>query len=224
METHTEKRYFIIDFDSTITKVEGLDQLAIIALKGNPEGKSIAEKIKSITDLGMNGEISFSEAIQRRIALLKANKSHIDTLVEFLKNNITDSFERNKSFLQQYADQIIIISGGFVEFINPVIEFLGLKTENVYANSFVFDSNDDIIGIDQSNPLANSGGKIKLLESLKLDGHISVIGDGYTDYELKKSGEAHRFYAFIENVKRENVLPGADFVINSLDEFLFYNQ
>ncbi|MGL4631983.1 MAG: phosphoglycerate dehydrogenase, partial [Leadbetterella sp.] len=53
---------------------------------------------------------------------------------------------------------------------------------------------------------------------------ISVIGDGYTDYELKKSGEAHRFYAFIENVKRENVLPGADFVINSLDEFLFYNQ
>jgi D-3-phosphoglycerate dehydrogenase / 2-oxoglutarate reductase len=224
VSTVQEKRYFVIDFDSTITKVEGLDQLAVISLKGNPDGERIANEIKYLTDLGMNGEISYSEALQKRIALLKANKSHIDVLVEFLSENITDSFERNKPFLQQYADNIIVISGGFKEFIDPVVAKLGLKIENVYANTFVFDENGDIIGVDENNPLAKSGGKIKLLESLDLDGHISVIGDGYTDYELKKSGEADRFYAFIENVKRDNVIPGADFVIKSLDEFLFYNQ
>jgi D-3-phosphoglycerate dehydrogenase / 2-oxoglutarate reductase len=224
VNTVQEKRYFVIDFDSTITKVEGLDQLAVISLKGNPDGDRIANEIKNLTDLGMNGEISYSEALQKRIALLKANKKHIDVLIEFLSENITDSFERNKPFLQQYADNIIVISGGFKEFIDPVIAQLGLKIENVYANTFVFDANGDIIGVDENNPLAKSGGKIKLLESLDLDGHISVIGDGYTDYELKKSGEADRFYAFIENVKRENVIPGADFVIKSLDEFLFYNQ
>jgi D-3-phosphoglycerate dehydrogenase / 2-oxoglutarate reductase len=224
VNTLPEKRYFVIDFDSTITKVEGLDQLAVISLKGNPEGEKIAHEIKNLTDLGMNGEISYSEALQKRIALLKANKKHIATLIEFLNENITDSFERNKPFLQEFADNIIVISGGFKEFIDPVVEGLGLKTENVYANTFIFDENNDIIGVDESNPLAKSGGKIKLLESLDLDGHISVIGDGYTDYELKKSGGADRFYAFIENVKRDNVIPGADFVIKSLDEFLFYNQ
>ena len=224
MSSIPEKRYFIIDFDSTITKVEGLDQLAVISLKGNPAGDKIAAEIKHLTDLGMNGEISYSEALQKRIALLKANKRHIDTLIEFLSENITDSFERNKPFLQTYADNIIVISGGFKEFIDPIISQLGLKTENVYANTFTFDANGDITGVDETNPLAKSGGKIKLLESLELDGHVSVIGDGYTDYELKKSGEADRFYAFIENVKRDNVIPGADFVIKSLDEFLFYNQ
>ncbi len=224
MSSIPEKRYFIIDFDSTITKVEGLDQLAVISLKGNPEGEKIAAEIKHLTDLGMNGEISYSEALQKRIALLKANKKHIDVLVGFLSENITDSFERNKPFLQEYANSIIVISGGFKEFIDPVVALLGLKTENVYANTFTFDENGDITGVDESNPLAKSGGKIKLLESLELDGHVSVIGDGYTDYELKKSGEADRFYAFIENVRRDNVIPGADFVIKSLDEFLFYNQ
>ena len=66
-----EKRIFVIDFDSTITKVEGLDQLAEIALANNPTGKTIVAQIKSITDLGMNGEISFSEALKQRISLLK---------------------------------------------------------------------------------------------------------------------------------------------------------
>lgn len=224
MQEINEKKYFIIDFDSTITKVEGLDQLAIISLKNQNNGAEIANKIKELTDKGMNGEIGFSQALKERIELLSAKKSHIAELVTFLKDNITDSFERNKKFLSEYADNIIVVSGGFKEFIDPIIAHLGLKTENVYANTFKFDKDENIIGIDETNILAHSGGKIKLLESLNLDGHISVIGDGYTDYELKKSGGADRFYAFIENVKRSNVVSEADFVIKSLDEFLFYNQ
>jgi D-3-phosphoglycerate dehydrogenase / 2-oxoglutarate reductase len=219
-----EKRYFVIDFDSTITKVEGLDQLAAISLKNHPDGKTVVEKIKAITDKAMNGELSFTEALKQRIALLSAKKSHIETLVHFLHQNVSESFERNIPFLQEYTEQIIVISGGFKEFIVPVVKELGISEENVYANTFLFDENDNIVGVEESNVLAQSGGKIKLLDSLNLDGHISVIGDGYTDFELKESGVADRFYAFVENVKREKVLEGADFVINNLDEFLFYNQ
>lgn len=70
-----EKKIFIIDFDSTITKVEGLDQLAAIALSNSPEGEQIVQKIKALTDLGMSGELSFSEALNQRLALLSANKN-----------------------------------------------------------------------------------------------------------------------------------------------------
>jgi D-3-phosphoglycerate dehydrogenase / 2-oxoglutarate reductase len=218
------RKYFIIDFDSTITKVEGLDKLAEIALKNTPTGELIVNEIKSLTDKGMNGEISFSEALKQRINLLNANKSHLDDLISFLCKNISDSFERNKTFLQQYSDDILVVSSGFKEFILPIVELLGLKTDNVYANTFVFDSEGNIIGIDESNVLSQTGGKIKLLESLNLDGHVSVIGDGFTDYEIKKAGFADRFYAFTENVERSKVTSVADFVIKSLDEFLFYNQ
>lgn len=216
--------YFLIDFDSTITQVEGLDELAAIALKSDPNGEAKVAQIKALTDKGMAGELSFSESLSQRLALLNANKSHVDILIEFLKENITESFHRNRSFLSQYADNILIISSGFKDFIVPIAEYLGLKPQNVYANTFIYNDEGDIIGIEQENPLSRTGGKIEVVKQLNLEGHISVIGDGFTDYEIKKSGLANRFYAFTENVERPAVIEVADFVIKSLDEFLFYNQ
>ncbi|MFC3810657.1 phosphoglycerate dehydrogenase [Lacihabitans lacunae] len=222
--TTNERKIFVIDFDSTVTQVEGLDELAAIALKGQADGAEVVKKIKALTDAGMSGEISFSEALKSRIELLKANKSHIEILIDFLKTKISDSFLRNKSFLKEYNADIYIVSSGFKEFILPITQSLGLKDENVYANTFTFDKEGNITGVDQSNVLAQTGGKIKLMESLKFEGHVSVIGDGYTDFEIKKAGFADRFYAFTENVERPKVVAEADFAIKSLDEFLFYNQ
>lgn len=219
-----EKKIFIIDFDSTITKVEGLDQLAAIALAQSPNGAKIVKQIKELTDAGMNGELSLSESLSKRMSLLNANKRHVETLVEFLLENISDSFERNKKFLEEYADQILVVSSGFKDFIIPVVVYLGLKAENVYANTFIYNDSGDIIGVDNSNVLSQTGGKIELVKSLNLDAHVSVIGDGFTDYEIKQHGLADRFYAFVENVERQKVIDVADFTIKSLDEFLFYNQ
>jgi len=52
----------------------------------------------------------------------------------------------------------------------------------------------------------------------------NVIGDGYTDYEIKHAGFANKFYAFTENVEREKVLAKADHITPSLDEFLYLNK
>ena len=224
MADTTEQKYYVIDFDSTFTQVEGLDELANIALAGKANQTEVVAQIRSLTEQGMNGEISFSEALQRRIALLKANKSHLTELVSYLSSKISISFQQNKQFLEGFADNILIVSSGFKEFIVPIVTDLGIKEANVYANTFIFDEDGNITGVDESNVLAQDGGKIKLLQSLNLDGHISVIGDGYTDYELRSAGLADRFYAFTENVNREKVTENADFVIKSLDEFLFYNQ
>ncbi len=216
--------YYIIDFDSTFTKVEGLDELANIALNGSSNQEKIVQQIRDLTEKGMNGEISFSEALSRRIALLSANRSHIDKLVDFLYTKISDSFQRNERFLREFSDRIIIISGGFKEFIVPIVTSIGIKESNVYANTFVFDENDEIIGVDESNVLAHAGGKVSLLKSLQLSGDVFAIGDGYTDYELRESGLANRFYAFTENVSREKVTSKADHVVPSLDEFLYLNK
>ncbi|MBP8155881.1 MAG: phosphoglycerate dehydrogenase [Leadbetterella sp.] len=219
-----EKKIFIIDFDSTITKVEGLDQLAAIALAQSHDGDKIVQQIKELTDAGMNGELSLSESLSKRMSLLNANKKHVDILINFLLKNISDSFERNKKFLTEYADQILVVSSGFKDFIIPVIEHLGLKAKNVYANTFIYNENGDITGVDNTNVLSQTGGKINLVKSLNLDAHVSVIGDGFTDFEIKQNGLADRFYAFVENVERQKVVEVADFTIKTLDEFLFYNQ
>ena len=87
--------HFIIDYDSTFIKVESLDELAKISKSCN---KTIEKKISHITSLGMNGKISFSESLRKRINLIKCNKEDIQITANILENKVSDSFKKNASF------------------------------------------------------------------------------------------------------------------------------
>ena len=215
---------YVIDFDSTFTKVEGLDELAAISLKGHKDRDKIVGEIKAITDKGMAGEIGFAESLKARIALLPANRSHVMDLIEFLMGKISDSFARNEAFLRENAASVYIVSSGFKDFIVPVAMSMGVLEENIYANTFVYDADGNITGYDETNLLSQDKGKVKLLQSLDFEGDIYAIGDGYTDYELRESGLANKFFAFTENVSRKKVTDVADEVVASFDEFLYIND
>ncbi|HEX6225135.1 MAG TPA: phosphoglycerate dehydrogenase, partial [Chryseolinea sp.] len=159
-----------------------------------------------------------------RLNLLAPDKKHLPFLITKLKGNVSESFKRNKEFFQEHADNIYIISNGFKEFIEPIVTEFGVKAENIMANEFKFDDTGRVVGFDQENPLSANGGKVELLKKLNLPGDIYVIGDGYTDYEIKHAGLANKFFAFTENVERENVKNKADHIAPSLDEFLYLNK
>lgn len=217
-------KYFVIDFDSTFTKVEAFDLLAEISLRDDPEQEKKKQEIIQITHEGMNGSISFRESLERRLALLRPNRAHLIQLATRLKDHVSESFKRNRSFFTEYADNIYIISNGFHAFIDPVVTEFGIKPENILANRFHFDEQGNVIGFDKDNPLSANNGKVEQLSRLNLQGDIYVIGDGYTDYEIKHAGLANKFYAFTENVERENILDKADHIAPSLDEFLYLNK
>lgn len=218
------KAYYVIDFDSTFTQVEALDILADISLAQKKDKQEIKDKIVDLTNAGMEGELTVRESILERIKLLNANKDHIDQLIDKLKLKVSKSFERNEQFFLEHSEQIYIVSNGFKDFVVPIVTMLGVKEENVYANSFNYNDTGEIVGVDLDNVLSDNDGKVKTLESLKLEGEIYVIGDGFTDYEIKEKGLAKKFYAFTENVKRQNVIDKADHVAPSLDEFLFKHK
>ncbi|MCM4158714.1 phosphoglycerate dehydrogenase [Antarcticibacterium flavum] len=218
------KRHFVIDFDSTFTKVEALDVLGEISLQNDVEKKRKLKEIEDLTDLGMKGEISFRESLEKRLALLEARKHHLEPLIESLKEKVSISFVRNREFFREHSENIYIVSNGFREFIVPIVEEYGVRGENVFANSFEFNEEGKITGFDASNVLSSNNGKVEKLKELKLQGDVYVIGDGYTDYEIKASGLANKFYAFTENVEREKVLAKADHITPSLDEFLFLHK
>jgi D-3-phosphoglycerate dehydrogenase len=215
------KNYYVIDFDSTFTKVEALDELCEIVHQAN--NGLILKQIKEITDLAMEGKFSFSDALDERIKLLKAHKKHIPILIETLKSKVSESTKKNKAYFEQNAANILIVSGGFKDFIVPVVIEYGIKPENVYANTFVYDSQGNIIGVDKQNLLSQDKGKVKLMKHLNLDGEVAVIGDGYTDYEIKEAGYANKFYAFVENIARPSVTAKADVIAHSFDE-IFANK
>lgn len=218
------KPIFIIDFDSTFTQVEALDELARISLKNHPDREEIYQKIEDLTNLAMEGKLSFSESLAGRVELLNANKHHLDLLIKHLKKKVSASFQRNKLFFKKHANEVLIVSGGFKEFITPVVSPFHIKKKNIYANTFVFDVDGNIIGYDVENPLSQENGKVKLLKQMPLSGDIYGIGDGHSDFQLKESGMIKKFFAFTENIERKTVAEKADHVAPSFDEFLYVSN
>ena len=218
------KRSYVFDFDSTLTKVEALDVLAEITLDGNPKKDQIIQEIIDITNLGIDGEISFTESLEKRIKLLKANKADLSGLVTALKKQVSKSIESNKEFFENFADDIYVISCGFKEFIDPIVKEYNIPSERVYANTFEFADDGEIVGFDANNPLSRHNGKIKCLKDMSLEGEIQVIGDGYSDYVTREAGVADTFFAYTENVSRDKTTENADYIAPNLDEFLYVNK
>jgi len=212
--------FLIIDFDSTFISKESLDELAYYTLQKSKVDISVIEEIQKITDAGMNGEITFHKSIDSRLQLMKANKSDVIEISNRLKDYITPSFLRNKDFIHEHNKKIYFISGGFREMLLPVLNNFGISNNHIFGNEFTYDSDNNIVGFEKNNPLTDVSGKAKILKSLCLNGEIHAIGDGYNDYKLKAVGAASKFFAFTENIKRENVCALADIVLTSFDEYI----
>ena len=116
------KRNFVFDFDSTLTSVEALDVLAEISLVNNSEKDEIINEIVDITNLGIDGKISFTESLEKRIQLLNAKKSDLPILINQLRKKVSISIERNKEFFENFSDDIYVISCGFKEFIDDIVK------------------------------------------------------------------------------------------------------
>ena len=205
---------YVIDYDSTFIQVESLDELSKTSKSYNLKNQ---KEIEKITNMGMDGKISFSESLERRIKLINSSREDIRSTLEVLEDRITNSFLKNKKFLKTNSDKIFIISSGFHELIDPIVLKFGIKKEHIFANNFLF-KGKNIVGFDRHNPLSRSKGKVEIIKRLNLKGKVLVIGDGYTDYEIKKEGYADSFFLFTENIKRDSIVKSADYLLKSLDQ------
>jgi len=212
--------HLIIDFDSTFVTVESLDELAHIVLKENPESAQRLETIRAITRAGMEGSIPFDESLSKRLKLLNINQKDIHAATIVLAKKVTPSFKRNKQFLMENSQNILIISGGFYEMIIPIVSEYGILEDQVFANKFVYKGTSRIAQVASQNIMAQSGGKVAQANALGLAGEIHVIGDGYTDYQIKSKGPAKKFFAFIENIRRNSVCEVADVVLSNIDDYI----
>lgn len=210
---------FVFDFDSTLVDFETLEVLADIALEGSPEADAVRARISRLTDRAMTGDIPFGEALTRRLAMLPLTRTHIERVAEQAESRLTVSVGRNRAFFRDRADRIVIVSGGFREIIAPVAHSLGVPADRIVANDLTFDDQGRVTGVADS-PLLDPFGKAAALKALNLTGPVVMVGDGWTDAEVKQAGVAQRFYAFTEVVRRERVVDAADAEVRSVDELL----
>ena len=212
--------HLIIDFDSTFITKESLDELARLVLLNHKDGVERLKDVEALTLSGMDGKISFDLSLEKRIALIETNEKDIKRITNELRKAVTPSIKKNRLFIQKHCSKILIFSGGFKEIIIPIVSEYGINEDQIFANEFIYDSDGNVIGIDKNNNMSKKSGKILMIKSLNLSGNIDVIGDGFTDYEIKKSGLATNFYAFIENINREKISQLSDKVLNSFDDYI----
>ena len=208
----------IIDFDSTFVKLETIEILADFALHAKSDKDKILNQIQDITNKAMLGKIPFSEALNQRIKLIKPQQEHINKTIIFLKKHISKSFEENIEFFRKNYGNCYIISGGFKEIIMPVIAGFNIKENQIFANTFIHENNN--ITIDEDNPLSKNNGKNIIAKNIS--GYKIVIGDGYTDYEVKKYQNAKKFVQFIENINRKSLNNKADLICDDFKKIIAF--
>ena len=126
--------FIIIDFDSTFISKESLDELASHALQRSKSKDLILDQIHQLTDDGMSGKITFYESINSRLKLISATKEDVKFVSNNLKAHVTDSFKRNKYFINEHSDKIYIISGGFKDMLIPVLTSFGIPKKNTFKH------------------------------------------------------------------------------------------
>tara|TARA_Y100000814_G_scaffold238447_1_gene182666 strand:+ start:137 stop:814 length:678 start_codon:yes stop_codon:yes gene_type:complete len=219
MINNINQKSLFIDFDSTFIKVETIDELAKLSLQNDPNSNKKINLISDITNKAMSGDISFSEALEKRLEILSLNQNDIISITENISNLISDSFLINKKIIQSISDSIWILSGGFKEIIIPIVEQFGISSNHVLANSFIYDE-DKIVGCDKGNNLFKDKGKIKAINNLNIKNDIIMIGDGFTDYEVYRDGPAKVFICYTENISRKSITEVADYKANNFNEII----
>lgn len=212
---------FVVDFDSTIVRLEGLDELARIALASDPERDKAIATIEGITRQGMEGAIGIDESLDRRLKAVRIQRKHVEEVVKLLRRNISPSFKRLKAAIRRNAERIHVVSSGFREYVEPICTDLGIRSEHIHCNAFVWSKDGVVTGFDRGSPLAKPGGKAAKVRALKLAKPVVAVGDGATDCEIRDLGAADEFVAYCENVERDSVVQRADRVVRSLDEVLW---
>lgn len=216
------KKYLICDFDSTIVSIEALDEIAKFVMHRTTYDADIAQKIEEITELGMQGKISFAQSLGMRLDLMSLHRNDIDEFKNVISKSITVSVDKNRDFIEKNKESFFIVSGGFRDLILPAILEAGFDEKNVYANELVYDAGDNVIGFDENNYLTEPLGKAQQVRQLKLEGYVIMVGDGWTDFEVKQEGAADDFVAFVEHVYRDAVVEQADYVAHNFDEVINY--
>ncbi len=210
------KKPVILDFDSTLCAVESLDALAGLVLADDPECEAKVAEMRRLTNLGMSGDLPLSESLTQRLAILTFDRNHVRQLVEELRHQLTPGLTEDRQWILDHANHLHVVSGGFLDWIAPVLTPLGFRAEQIHANTLCWNT-DVCAGFDHNQPLARNGGKPEIVKQLGLDPKASLIavGDGISDLELKRTGQVDRFIAYTAHARRGVVVQEADMEASS---------
>ena len=175
-------RSFVIDFDGTVTERDLLDTIARDF--GDP---AVYQEVEDGLD---GGRMSLREVITREFRpVTKPLSEVVDWELENVE--LRPGFDELVELAEQQGWRLVIVSSGFHELIEPILEREGLEVE-LHANRVDPRPDGWVVDwrYDESCESCGESCKRSIAQRLADGGEIVYIGDGYSDRCAAEASDA----------------------------------
>lgn len=217
MQRWSTYELIFFDCDSTISTIEGIDELARM------KGKEL--RVGLLTQKAMDGELDLEVVYGKRLQAINPTRSQMEAIKEMYVQTLVPDAAEVIQALQYLKKHVYIISGGLLDAVQGFGERLGVPKENIRAVELEYNTlsgewwryydqqaqrQQKFMDYEKS-PLTVSSGKPKIVRELAGEtwGRRMMIGDGASDLATRNNG-IDLFIGFGGVVKREKVELEAD--------------
>jgi len=170
------KRLVQLDVDSTFIQQEAIELLAAKA--------GVLEQVSAITESAMRGELDFEASLRARVALLKGLPEFVIQQVQE-EISLTDGAEELVSELHAKGHSVALVSGGFIDIIEPMIQSLSIK----YYKANTLEIVDGFLTGGLIGPVIDRAAKASALRDFATSSEVAMentvaIGDGANDLDM----------------------------------------
>lgn len=210
------------DCDSTLSTIEGIDELAKL------KGKEL--RVGLLTDKAMNGDLDLAEVYGKRLQAIRPTRGQMKAIEQRYYETLVPDTQAVINALHFLHKQVFIISGGLSDPVRGFGMRLGVPPENIRAVELEYNElsgdwwryydpqtqNRQTYLDYNDGPLTVSSGKPKIIAELagSKPGRRLMVGDGSSD--LATRGVVDLFVGFGGVVARAKVRQEADAFVETL--------
>lgn len=201
--TKVRGKLFFLDCDSTLSSIEGIDELARLS---NP---AIFAEVEKLTSAAMNGEVPLGEVFARRMEIIRPDRDMAEKIGRRYLDTVVPGVSEFIAGAQSMGWLPVILSGGFAPLIEPLASHLGIR--HVEAVPLAFNELGEYSGYGKNYPTTRNHGKNEIIREWKnalLPQQVIMIGDGISDLETRCDVDV--MVGFGGVVSRDKVKQGAD--------------
>ena len=182
-----------LDCDSTLSSIEGIDELA--RFKGKEE------RVGLLTNKAMDGELDLAEVYGKRLRAIRPTRAQLKAIEERYWETMVEDAAEVIAALHFLGKRVFIISGGLIDAVRGFGRRLGVDAARIRAVELEYNElsgqwwryhepqaqqAQTYLDFDEG-PLTVSKGKSQIIQELAgdLPGRRVMIGDGASDLATK---------------------------------------
>ncbi len=209
------------DCDSTLSSIEGIDELA--RFKGKEE------RVGLLTNKAMDGELDLAEVYGKRLRAIRPTRAQLKTIEESYWETMVEDAAEVIAALHYLGKRVFIISGGLIDAVRGFGRRLGVDAARIRAVELEYNElsgqwwryhepqaqqAQTYLDFDEG-PLTVSKGKSQIIQELAgdLPGRRLMVGDGASDLATKDQVDLFIGYGGV--LARDKVKAGSDVFVSA---------